>query len=402
MRTNPRTLTCLVCIGVLDALSSAAPARAAGHDDGEADASAPSADDTLDGDSRSLLDAFVPIHVLPGTILPGAPDLTLSGASATIDTTALTVNNASSPYFVSQGNYSVLLVHSLFVQCPVIITGSSPLIVVSSGAISIAANIDLRGNGLTAGPGAAVGGPGVGGAGTTMPPIDLTRWSSGGGGGGYGTVGGAGGIGSSGRVLLPGGAGGLTYGPNITDPLTGGSRGGIGGFGSSAGAGAGGGGGGALQLSSQVSIDVSAAINAGGGGGIGGRAGQVGGGGGGAGGAIILEAPAITLSGVLAANGGGGGGGGGAGGSGPPPGLDGSSGAASATPAPGGAGGVPQGSHGGAGAAGATAATAGASGFSKGGGGGGGAGRIWLRYLAATPPNLTGVISPAPGLDPTL
>jgi hypothetical protein len=386
---------------VLDALSFATPAHAAGSD-GEAAAVVPSADDSFDGNSPFLLDAFVPIHVLPETIISGAPDLTLSGTSATIDTTALTVNGVSSPYFVRQGNYSVLLVNSLSVQCPVVITGSSPLIVVASDAISIAGNLDLRGNGRTAGPGAAVGGPGVGGAGTTMPPLDLTRLSSGGGGGGYGTVGGRGGISSSRGGSLPGGAGGLTYGPNITDPLTGGSRGGVGGFGSSGGAGAGGGGGGALQLSSQVSIDVSAAINAGGGGGIGGGAGQVGGGGGGAGGAIILEAPAITLGGVLAANGGGGGGGGGAGGSGPPPGLDGSPGAASASPAPGGAGGVPQGSSGGVGAAGATAAAAGASGFSKGGGGGGGTGRIWLRYVAATPPSVTGVISPAPGLDPTL
>lgn len=71
-------------------------------------------------------------------------------------------------------------------------------------------------------------------------------------------------------------------------------------------------------------------------------------------------------------------------------------------PAQGGAGGVPQGASGGTGATGTTAATTGGSGFSKGGGGGGGVGRIWIRYHADSPPTLRGVITPAPGLDPTL
>jgi hypothetical protein len=65
------------------------------------------------------------------------------------------------------------------------------------------------------------------------------------------------------------------------------------------------------------------------------------------------------------------------------------------------------GGSGGAGAAGVSGSfvdARNAPGFnSHAGGAGGGAGRIWLRYNAATPPDLSQVvISPPPGLDPSL
>jgi hypothetical protein len=86
---------------------------------------------------------------------------------------------------------------------------------------------------------------------------------------------------------------------------------------------AGGGGGGAIRLLAQDSIDIAGSVSAGGAGGAGALdMSACGGGGGGSGGYIALDAPAVNISGAVAANGGGGGGGGG----GAPPGDAGSPG----------------------------------------------------------------------------
>lgn len=354
--------------------------------------------DTTDATSATT---FAPIHVLPQTLVTGAPDLVLSANLTTIDTTALTINGVTSSYFVQQGEYTVLFANAFLVENPVVIHGASPLIVVANGHVIITANIDLPASGAMPGPGATSSGPGAGGAGATfVPPSAPTeRESSGGGGGSYGSLGAPGG--PPGNIQFPGGSSGLIYGMQPDAPLVGGSSGGNGGFSAAAG----GGGGGALQISSRVSISIDAAtINAGGGGGAFGG-GRGGGGGAGAGGEILLEAPQIMIVGTLAANGGGGGGGGTGGGG--IPGTPGRDGTPDANPAPGGAAGTPQGAPGGAGAAGVAGAFVeahiGGSGASNWGGGGGGAGRIWLRYPAATPPDLSqAVISPPAGLDPTL
>jgi hypothetical protein len=67
-------------------------------------------------------------------------------------------------------------------------------------------------------------------------------------------------------------------------------------------------GGGVVYLIAGKEIDISGAINASGGAGGGGGSGAcAGGGGGGSGGMIALDAPLITVSGLLLANGGGGG-----------------------------------------------------------------------------------------------
>jgi hypothetical protein len=357
-------------------------------------------DSTTEPDTTDGPASFVPIHLLPQMLVPGAPDLTLNASASNIDTSALTINGATTPYFVQQGDYAVLFTGAFLVQSHVVIKGTLPLIVVARGQVTVAADIDLQATHKIPGPGATSTGPGAGSAGASVIPADL-RLSSGGGGGSYGTLGAQGG--SQNASSIPAGHGGALYGTSPDAPLIGGSSGGKGGF-STGGAGAGGAGGGALQISSAVSITIMAEINASGGGGTGGGVGSVGGGGGGAGGEILLESPMILISGTLVASGGGGGGGGS--GDAGPVGTDGGDGLGS-VPASGGTGGIPQGSDGGSGAAGITGAFTDAQpgdGFnSKGGGGGGGAGRIWLRYRAAMPPTVSGAtITPPAGTDPTL
>jgi hypothetical protein len=381
-----------------------ARADAAELDDGAQASDASEASDASDASDASEPPVFMPIHVEPATMIPGAPDLIVRTGPMVIDTSALTIAGQTSPFFVRQGAYAVLFAGVLTVEDAVTITGTVPLIAVASGAITVAARIDLSAVGAVAGPGAATDNEGAGGDGQTrfIPEPVNVRLTSGGGGGGYGTPGGSGG----GSSMLEPGSPGVTYGLQPGDRLIGGGRGGQGGCGPLCASG--GAGGGALQLSSATSITVapSGVITAAGGRGRGGGGAPAGGGGGGAGGEILLEAPLIVVAGVLAANGGGGGGGGGNGGPSVPQGLDGEDGRDSAAPASGGAGGIPMGADGGAGAAGVAGAfteAAGGRGGSEAGGGGGGAGRIWLRYRATNPVDRSSAtISPPPGLDDTL
>lgn len=348
---------------------------------------------------------FVPIHLTSSDVFSGAPDLTLTGEPSRIDTRLLTIDGAQNPYFLQRGSYAVLFADHFVAEHDVGVTGTLPLIIVAYHDATVMGSIDLGAHGATPGPGAAVIGPGLGGPGTTfLASSEGDRISSGGGGGGYGSPGGLGG--TLGASVAPPGAAGMVYGAQPSDPLIGGSPGGLGGDGSTEfGIGAPGAGGGALQISSATSISISGPhIAAGGGGGAGGLGSSAGGGGGGAGGEIFLEAPCLAIASTLAANGGGGGAGGsGVGGESSTGGAD---GAIGDTPAPGGTG-LVQGSNGGAGAAGQAGsfldAQPGGGYNSKGGGGGAGAGRIWLRYRAAMTPVTTGaVISPPAGLDPTL
>jgi len=351
---------------------------------------------------------FAPLHVhLP--VLDGIPAIAFAGNPTVIDTTALTIDGATSAYLVEQRDdagdmYAVLFASAIDVPGAVRITGSLPLIMIASGAVTIAGTIDLGASGTSPGPGALTGGPGAGGAGNTIVvAMGEVRLSGGGGGGGYGSRGAAGGGAGTGAE---GGAAGMTYGAGPGDPLVGGSPGGHGGYDG----GGGGGGGGALQISSASSIVLASGwINAGGGGGAG-ASGNGGGAGGGAGGEILLEAPAIAIAGLLAANGGGAGGGGALNAAGivernagP-----GDAGTASAQPAAGGVAGLPGGGPGGPGAAGVEggfvdARSGNTGGNEKAGGGGGGAGRVWLRFRASTPPDLgNATISPPAGMDTTL
>jgi hypothetical protein len=161
------------------------------------------------------------------------------------------------------------------------VIGNRPLLIVALDSVIIQGALRASGTSSDGNGGGFAGdfekaGAGPGGGRTTMA-------LQGGGGGGHCGIGGA--------AL----AGGKAYGSAANTPLVGGSAGG-GGYG-------GGFGGGAVQIAAGTSIEVS-------GPGVldtSGTGGQFGGGGGGAGGAILLEAPTVSVFGVLAANGGGGG-----------------------------------------------------------------------------------------------
>lgn len=344
------------------------------------------------GDPQALF-SFVPAHLAPSD-LRAAPNLVIS-VPTTIDTSGLTLNGATSPHFVRIGDNAVLFANTFFVQRPIDIVGSAPLIVVANDQATIAADIDLSAEGTAAGPGAVQNGVGGNGDATFVPGAGIA--AAGGGGAGHGNDGASGG----GGFVSPGG-GGFTYNGAFFAPLRGGSPGGYGGFGSSV-EGAPGGGGGALQISAANGISVGpVVIRAAGGGGNGGGNFVSGGGGGGSGGLIFLEAPAISVLGTLAANGGGGGGGGSGSGVGTP-GSNGGDGLGSAARASGGIGGVPQGSDGGRGGAGGSLPSAGSGLNSKGGGGGGAAGRIWLRHRSSVPLNVSSAtVSPPAGVDSSI
>lgn len=199
------------------------------------------------------------------------------------------------------------------------------------GPVDIAGTIDFSGHaGFTIGDYERIGGPG-GHAGAALSNGDgndgrgdetcrgrggkrmgesLDRAAGGGGGGGYAGIGGTGGTGIQ-TVTAAGGAGGDVCGSPELIPLTGGSGGGGGADGNCLGSDCGwpgGGGGGALQIASRKSIAISGEFRANGGNGFGpNNATRGGGGGGGAGGGLLLEAPIVTVSGILNVDGGDGG-----------------------------------------------------------------------------------------------
>ncbi|MCE9576288.1 MAG: hypothetical protein K8W52_24275 [Deltaproteobacteria bacterium] len=315
-------------------------------------------------------------------------------------------------YRVTAGGLAVFAIDSLSIAPDGYMRpfGNRPVIFLARGAVTIRGVLDMSGGCTTStgfdracpGPGGGAGGkPGTNGGPNTPatgcgPGGSGTHTSvgpdAGAGGGAMALDGGEGGSGGSGGVAsVAGGLGGkyATCAKETLVPLGGGAGGGMGGNG-----GAGGGGGGAIQITSYVSITVatdptaaaSAQLDASGRGGQGSA--TSGGAGGGAGGAILLEAPAISISGNVTANGGGGG-------SGRVSANTGTKGSStSATPAAGGAGDA-IGGTGGNGGAGVIAPTAG-SGLVDGGGGGGGAyGRIRFNVPAGTLTTSNAVVSPA-------
>ena len=239
----------------------------------------------------------------------GVAAVTITGP-ATLDSDAGTITGVTSGFaFNSNNGAGVFRFRTLTINGPLQLVGNNAVALVAAGELVVNGVIDARGGcvlGVTrvqAGPGGFDGGnvgasapePGGGGG--------RTGNREGGGGGGYG---GNGGLGSG------NGARGASHGDPEISMLVGGGGGG-GGKDT-----VGGGGGGAVQLVSNTSIEITqpAGINAGGCGGGGGAGGNDGGGGGGAGGAILLEAPVVTVGGILAANGGSGGNESGSGGAG--------------------------------------------------------------------------------------
>jgi hypothetical protein len=262
------------------------------------------------------------------------------------------------------------------------VTGGRPLALVSASTLRIDGAIDAGSHGPQIGPAA----DDTSCAFASIPDNDLGG-AGGGAGGSFTLAGGNGGTGDTDSSLGGDGMGSPgTHGATVSaPPLRGGCPGQKGGDEQTGGfvGGTGGHAGGALYLAARVSVSVAVAgsIRATGAGGAGGRS-QAGGGGGGSGGTVVIESPAMTISGKISANGGGGGQGGGrtAGGDNVTggPGTD---GALGTTPAPGGFGANNNDSNfstGGAGGAGTTAAAPGTGSILGGGGGGGGAGMVRL------------------------
>jgi hypothetical protein len=249
---------------------------------------APPGGGLFSGDARAAAAAFVPSHLVQGTVPHGGPDVTVTGNPTTIDTDHLTIDGKTSAYFVLRNGYAVLSGNRVVLDHDVVIIGPRPLIVAADSDVTVTASIDLSAHVAAPGPGAATFGAGEGGPGDTFIPGEV-RVSSGGGGGGHGSPSAAGGD-SEGEIIPPG-VGGMAYGAQLSDRLTGGAPGGIGGD-DLDGAGAGGG---ALQISSATSISITGPhIAAGGGGGKGAGGSASGGGGAGAGGELFLEAPAAA------------------------------------------------------------------------------------------------------------
>jgi hypothetical protein len=280
--------------------------------------------------------------------------------------------------FRFRGPISMWRFASLTINGTITLIGARPIALVSDGAVTINGIIDARSLCTTyfAGPGGYNGGSGSGSDGAEPPSTSgggdgASAATTGGGGGAHGAAGG------SGKAV----AGGELYGDPEISVLRGGAGGGAGEGGGNFGRG--GGGGGALQIVSNTKIDiVTGGINAGGCGGKPGTGNSDSGGGGGAGGTILLEAPIITINGVLAANGGGGGGGGGAAA------TAGSAGLLGVMVAPGGAGQATD-EQGGKGGASGVAAEPGGVGANP-GGGGGGIGRIRINTRGGSGAMITG------------
>jgi hypothetical protein len=290
--------------------------------------------------------------------------------------------------FQFRGPISMWRFRSVTITGTITLIGRRPVAIVAHGPISIAGVIVATGPCPTIlpGPGGFEGGSNEGEAGDAPATTPLAGGrgapsnASGGGGGGHGSLGGAG----------LNAAGGTAFGdPAIV--LVGGAGGGAGFNGGNYGRG--GGGGGALQIISNTKIEIAGGINAGGCGGKAGTGNSDSGGGGGAGGAILLEAPSVIVTGILAANGGGGGGGGGGGA------TIGANGSLGTMPAPAGAGNN-AGEQGGAGAATGQAAGSGGNAGTP-GGGGGGMGRIRINTRNGTGHN-TGSATLSPGQADTL
>ena len=181
--------------------------------------------------------------------------------------------------------------------------GSKPLVLLSTTTFDLHGTVDVSSN-------HNIGPQNIGA--NANPSVCTSGMAPEMAGGGYGgSFGGKGGDGErlSGAAATSGVAAAALA--SLPPQLRGGCPGGIG----DATGGTGGSGGGAVALLAATSIQIDGKINASDAGGHGGPATQSGGGGGGSGGMIVLDAPSITTTGPLLANGGGGGqGGDGAGG----------------------------------------------------------------------------------------
>lgn len=345
-------------------------------------------DASPDGGAGASSLPFAPSNVPASVLAGGAPGsmvfdgASCGGATATIDTDSGTTNCArvkpgqNFRYVVAAqadgSNVAVFVTQSLRIEGTVrlTVTGQLPIVIIALDTAQIVGELSAAptnhegvAGGFSARGNMAGNGYGPGAGTRTMPR----------GGGGGGSHCGIGGKGSAGNV------GGPMYGAPTLVPLMGGSSGANDNL-YEAGAG-----GGAIHIAAGTSIQISTTgiIHAGGAGGS--HAGA----GGGSGGAILLEAPTITVAGILAANGG-------AGGANEGSTYGGANSAPSGTPAVG--GGDPTMMHALGGDGSAAQIVNGADGTlgmnDYFGGGGGGAGYIRLNTSAGAA-SITGTISPA-------
>lgn len=183
--------------------------------------------------------------------------------------------------------------------------GARPIVIISTGDMSIAGRVQATRLGLLPGAGANIDtncGTGAGTDGALQTDSNTNDAGSGGGGAGFGTAGGFGArIVNSNGDNSPGGAEAVLQ---TLEPLRGGCPGGTGG---NTGGGAGGFGGGALHLAAAGTLTITGAISASGSGGSGVEGVRSGGGGAGSGGAVLIQAGTLVNNGIITTNGGAGG-----------------------------------------------------------------------------------------------
>lgn len=294
-------------------------------------------------DAPPICASWHPAHFMPCMIGTPKPPVTItaSGSPWTYNTTVMggvlsdkTNTVLTSNVVVMQSDntmVAVLNVDGLVVEpnATLYVIGEKPLIIASWSTIVVTGTIDAGSSTFETNAQTHVDGPLRTGAGANRPAGcgglvgmqgAMAAPSGGSGGGGGGAFHGDGGDGTTGdTVMVAGGVGGMRVAQSPTVIRGGCAGGGSGTAGgsevispaTSATFAAGGAGGGAIELSALMSISVASGgiVNAGGAGGGGAPQGSaVGGGGGGSGGYIRVEAPMITLAGMLSANGGAGGG----------------------------------------------------------------------------------------------
>src|SRR3954471_23739788 len=88
---------------------------------------------------RAASGSFVPSHLDAGMVFSG-PDVAVTGNTTTIDTDRLTIDGATSAYFVLRNGYAVLNANRVVFDHDVVITGPRPLIVAAEGDVTVSAS----------------------------------------------------------------------------------------------------------------------------------------------------------------------------------------------------------------------------------------------------------------------
>jgi hypothetical protein len=311
-------------------------------------------------DASLCFDGFTPICL---AALPTAPR-TYTDPSTLLDTSGAECAATT----MATADVCVIAATTIEVRAGAVLraTGPRPLVLLATTAITITGALDVASH-RTGTNGAAAN---ASDCKMGTPPTTAGTPNIAGGGGYGGTFGTRGGNGGDSQDRGRGGGA-----PAVGDPptkLRGGCAGSAGAMGTAAGQGSGGAGGGAVELNAP-SITVAGLLNASGAGGVNGSGSDSGAGGGGAGGMIVFDTPTLVVTGAVFAQGGAGGGGAGGSGAGMP-GLDPTTIGTAATPGDGFHGGGGTGGMGGVGAIGGEAGPGNLGNLIGGGGGGGGTG----------------------------